>query len=112
VKASKKDKKKDKKDKKKAKKEKKEKREKRKKRKSKVSSEEEEEGEDENVPAKVKVGAVTAKVKAGHLNAQPEVDDDKTGNSSDEELWGFFENMDKASPETIVQTDKTDILVR
>ena len=46
------------------------------------------------------------------MDALPEVDEDKTGNSSDEELWGFFENMDKASPDTIVQTDKTDILVR
>ena len=88
---SKKEKKKDKKekkekDKKKAKKDKKEKKEKRKKRKSKVSSEDEEENVD--------------------VDALPEVDEDKTGNSSDEELWGFFENMDKASPDTIVQTDK------
>ena len=47
------------------------------------------------------------------MDALPEVEEeDKTGNSSDEELWGFFENMDKASPDTIEQTDKTDILVR
>lgn len=36
--------------------------------------------------------------------------DAKTGNSSDEELWGFFENMNKdKKPTTVV--DKADILM-
>jgi hypothetical protein len=77
---SKKEKKKEKKEKKKKKKEKKEKR---KKRKSKASETEEEEEE-----------------------SQPKVEAE-AGNSSDEELWGFFENMEKPKG----SADKTDILM-
>jgi outer membrane biosynthesis protein TonB len=87
-KVSKKDKKKEKKEKKK-KKEKKEKKEKRKKKKSKVSESEGEE-EEENHP-------------------EPEVvadEGEKTGNSSDEELWGFFENMNKNPTSADILMDK------
>ena len=104
MKISKKEKKKEKKEKdkkKKSKKDKKEKREKRKKRKSKVSDDEDDDespDEENNRPAI-------------DVDAEPEA----AGNSSDDdELWGFFENMDKAastSPDVHSATDKTDILM-
>ena len=90
TKVSKKDKKKEKKEKKK-KKEKKEKKEKRKKKRSKVSDSESEEGENQ-------LG-----------KASPADDDHADGggkNSSDEELWGFFENMSKKSTPADVLMEK------
>ena len=87
---------------KKEKREKREKQEKRKKRKSKDSDDDDDESPDEenNRPAI----DVDAEPEAAHA-----------GNSSDDdELWGFFENMDKValtSPDVHPATDKTDILM-